>query len=34
MQAGNRSAATPKPTCDKNSFLSIMLLVICGTPII
>jgi hypothetical protein len=34
MQAGNRSAATPKPTCDKNSFLSIMLLVICETPII
>jgi hypothetical protein len=33
MQAGNRSAATPKPTCDKNSFLSIMLLVICETLI-
>jgi hypothetical protein len=22
MQAGNSNAATPKPTCDKNSFLS------------
>jgi hypothetical protein len=23
IQAGNSNAATPKPTCDKNSFLSI-----------
>jgi hypothetical protein len=34
MQTGNSNAATPKPTCDKNSFLSIMTTIIGGITLL